>query len=286
MVTSQLTFVSGKGGTGKSAVVAAIAIDLARRGQSVLAIDMGTGQGLGTHLRVPELSYEPTEVRPGLSAVTIDRSSALDEYLKLQLRLPHGAPTKQISSALSVLADTAPGVREIISIGKPIHETWKGVWDTVVVDAQSLGQFQSYLRAPTTIAELVPTGNVRRQAETLQDTILDGDVTSVILVANPAELSVNETNEAMEALTRQGACPPPTVIMNRWLEASGLAKRTLDDLPSGSLRDAAVLQVTMEKDQDEWATKIAYEQQLPYLRGVLTPSEVANQLADHLRMQQ
>ncbi|MGI9584875.1 MAG: ArsA family ATPase [Acidimicrobiia bacterium] len=284
MVTTQLVFVTGKGGTGKSVVAAALAINRARMGQSVLAIDMGAAQGLGTHLRVPDLTYKPTEVRPGLSALAIDRSSALDEYLKLQLHLPTGAPTKQLASALSVLADTAPGVREIISVGKPIHETWKGTWDTVVVDAQALGQFQSYVQAPATIAELVPTGNVRRQAETLKATLVDPDVTSVIIVANPTELSVNESNEAIATLEAEEACPSPTVIMNRWLDPSGLMGRDLDDLPTGSVRDAAVLQVTMERDQESWASMVAHEHKLPFLRGVLTPSEVASQLADRLRV--
>ena len=283
MVSTQLVFVTGKGGTGKSAVTAALAIDHARTGQSVLAIDMGTANGLATHLRVPDLPYEPIEVRPGLSALAVDRSSALDEYLKLQLHLPTGAPTKQLASALSVLADTAPGVREIISVGKPIHETWKGVWDTIVVDAQALGQFQSYVRAPATIAELVPTGNVRRQAKTLEATLVDPDITSVIIVANPAELSVNESNESIDALGEQMACPPPTVIMNRWLDPSGLRDRNLEDLPRGSVRDAAILQVTMEREQETWAALVPHERKLPFLRGVLTPSEVATQLADHLK---
>ena len=81
----------------------------------------------------------PTEVRPGLFAISMDRSQALDEYLKLQLHVPQGAPTKQLASALAVLADTAPGVREIISIGKPVYEQWRNTWDAVIVDAPSLG---------------------------------------------------------------------------------------------------------------------------------------------------
>ena len=120
MPRTRLIFVSGKGGTGKSAVTAATAIDFARRGHRVLAIDMVGQTGLATHLRSPRLGYSPIEVRPGLFAMAMSRSEALDEYLKMQLHLPKGAPTRQISSALSVLADTAPGVREIVSIGKPI----------------------------------------------------------------------------------------------------------------------------------------------------------------------
>jgi anion-transporting ArsA/GET3 family ATPase len=282
MASTELIFVSGKGGTGKSAVAAAIAIDRARRGRTVLALDMGAGLGLGAHLRRDRLHYDPVEVRPGLHAMTMDRATALDEYLKLQLRVPQGAPTRQLAGALAVLADTAPGVREIISIGKPIYEVWKGVWDAVIVDAPSLGQFQSYLRAPATIAELVPTGNVRRQADDLTRTLGDPEVTSVVLVATPAELPVRETNETLEVISAERLCPPPTVVLNRFVDPSGISASDVAGLPPGSWRDAATLQVSMEADQDAWAARIPHTHRLPFLRGVLTPGEVASRLADSL----
>lgn len=282
MAGTNLIFVSGKGGTGKSAVAAAMAIHRARLGQTVLAIDMGSSPGLAAHLRRPELRYEPVETRPGLMAMSMNRAAALDEYLKLQLRVPQGAPTRQLSGALAVLADTAPGVREIISIGKPIYEVWRGVWNAVVVDAPSLGQFQSYLRAPATIADLVPTGNVRRQADSLERTLADPDGTSVVFVATPSELPVRETNEALGVIDAEGLCPPPRVILNRCVEISGIGTRDLADLPDGSAREAATLQVGMEADQEAWAAQIDHEMRLPFLRGVLTPGEIAVRLADAL----
>lgn len=281
MTSSTLTIVSGKGGTGKSAVAAAISIDRARAGRSVLAIDMGGSPGLGTHLHRPGLGYRPVETRPGLWAMTMDRATALDEYLKLQLRVPQGAPTRQIAGALSVLADTAPGVREIISIGKPIYEVWRGVWDDVVVDAPSLGQLQSYLRAPATIRELVPTGNVRRQAKELATTLADPAITSIVLVTTPAELPVRETQEAVATLEAEELCPPPMVVVNRSLDASGLDADAVARLPADtSVRDAAAMQVTMEAEQERWRDALDHEVTLPFLRGVLTPEEVAVRLAD------
>jgi len=280
MPSTRLIFVSGKGGTGKSAVTAATAIDYARRGHRVLAIDMAGRPGLASHLRTPLLTYSPAEVRPGLYAMTMNRSDALDEYLKLQLRIPQGAPTKQVSAVLSVLADTAPGVREIISIGKPIYETWRSTWDVVIVDATSLGQFQSYLRAPRTIAELVPTGNIRRQTAQLEDTLLDEEVTSIRFVCTPAELPVNETNEAIASMGDASFSSVPSVILNRMIPTSGLFRSDLVQLGDGAVRDAATLQIDLEEDQALWSDEIEHAATLPYLFGVLTPGEVAVQLAD------
>ena len=282
MANTELIFVSGKGGTGKSAVAAAIAISRARTGQSVLAIDMGVGAGLAAHLRRGALSYKPTEVRPGLFAMEMDRARALDEYIKLQIRAPQGIPTRQLSAALSVLAETAPGVREIISIGKPMHEVWRGAWDAVIVDAQSLGQFQSYIDAPATISGLVPTGTVRRQADKLAVTLRDPNTTTVILVSTPAELPVNETSEAVVHLTAEHRVPRPKVVMNRVLPESGLAEGDLGALPAGPWHDAASHQLALEEEQDHWLGALRADRSLPYLRGVFTPEEVALHLADDL----
>jgi anion-transporting ArsA/GET3 family ATPase len=210
------------------------------------------------------------------------RSEALDEYLKTQLHVPQGAPTKSIAAALSVLVDTAPGVREIISIGKPIFEMWKGVWDAVVVDTPSLGQFQSYLRAPATISDLVRTGNVQRQAAAITDAITNPAVTKVVLVTNPAELPVIETLESIDIIARERLSPPPVVVMNRSILASSMGAKTVDLVPDGPYREAALHQQAIERMQDTWRSEIDFDVSLPYLMGVLTPGEVALQLADSL----
>jgi anion-transporting ArsA/GET3 family ATPase len=282
MLSTDLVLVSGKGGTGKSAVTAAIAIERARRGQTVLAIDLGSGLGLGEHLGTPSLRYEPTRVHPGLWAMTMVRAAALDEYLKTQLHVPSGAPTKTITAALNVLVDTAPGVREIISIGKPVFEVWRDRWDAVIVDTPSLGQFQSYLRAPTTIADLVPTGNVKRQASSISDVLTDPESTKVVLVTNPDELPVNETAEAMGIMRTESLCPPPVVVMNRLVDRATFTTDDLTALPESPLRSAAQHQLAIERIQYEALDNIDVDAALPYLRGVLTPGEIAFQLADAL----
>jgi anion-transporting ArsA/GET3 family ATPase len=280
MVDTHLIFVSGKGGTGKSAVAAGMAIARVRTGETVLVMDMAASPGLARHLGVAGLTYQPREIRDGLFGMAIDRTAALDEYLKLQLHIPQGAPTKQMASALSVLAETAPGVREIISIGKPVFEMLKGTWDTVIVDAPSLGQFQSYLRAPQTISDLVPTGSVMKQAQTLETIIGDAELTTIVLVTNPAELPIIETSETLAMFASGSLVPDPQIVMNRVLPSAGIESEHIDEIPIGPLRDAALLQTELEAEQSLWIDRLDTRWTLPYLRGVLTPSEIALQLSD------
>jgi len=273
-----LIFVSGKGGVGKSAVTAALAILAARDGKRVLALGLTDTAGLAGHLRAERVGYEPTEVRRGLSIASVDRARALDEYLKLQLRVPQAVPTKPLSNALNVLVDTAPGIREIVSIGKPIYEVWRGTWDLVVVDAPPTGQIESYLGAPVTIRELVPAGIVQDQARSLADT-LQSPATGLILVSTPSELSVLETIETADRLRMRADVPNPALIANRVFDELGISGEVVEELPDGPARDAALLHEHLYQAQEHWLRELGASVELPFLFGLLTPGEVAARLA-------
>jgi len=280
MLDRKMTFVSGKGGVGKSAVTASLALQAARRGLQVLVIGMVEGIGAGLHLSTKRLTYAPHLVRPGVTALAVNRSDALDEYLRLQLHVPRAAPTKVLSRALSVLAETAPGVREIVTIGKPVYEMWQGRYDLVLVDAPPLGQLFSYLRAPSTIAELVPGGPIRAQAERMSSALADPEAVSLVLVTTPDELPVLETKDTLELLEAEPVVGLDTVVVNRVLPDLQLDEATVATLPDGPHREAATHHLAVLAQQERWLDEMPAGPRLPYLFGIHTPAEVAEQLAD------
>jgi anion-transporting ArsA/GET3 family ATPase len=275
-----LVIVSGKGGVGKSAVAAARATMAARMGRRVLALSATTSPGLGHHLARPDLHFDPVEIEPGLFAATIDLGEALQEYLQLQLKVP--TPRfGVVARAFQVLATTAPGIREIITIGKAIHEAARGPWDVVVVDAPPTGQIGSFLRAPRAVSELVPTGRVRQQS-TWMESILFGQDTEIVLVTLLEELPITETLEALAELTGLELARPPLVVANRVLSPLPVEDRLIDRLPDGPHREAARLHSAIHRSQLGWAEEIDVNRSLPYLFGVLTPPEVTARLAEEL----
>jgi len=280
MLDRRLLFVSGKGGVGKSAVAAALGIVAARRGKRVLAISMTDPVGLAAHFGVPDLTYDPLQIRPGLYAALVDRSRALDEYLGLQLHVVRSLPTRQLSNALSVLADTAPGIREIVTMGKPIFEVWREEWDLVIVDAPALGQLQSYLAAPQTITGLVPTGAVQEQAERLESTLSDPAVSGLLLVTIPEELAILETREAIAQMDAQRQILIAGVVANRVLEPLGISAKAIEEVPDGPPRAAGVLHSRLVAAQSDWLESIPDDPRLPFLFGFHTPAEVAERLAE------
>lgn len=275
-----LVIVSGKGGVGKSAVAAALAHGAAAHGLRVLAIATNDNRGLATHLGRSEIGYRAEEVAPGLHATAIDLPSALTEYLQLQLKVPAPGFTL-VARAFDVLASTAPGIREIITIGKVAYEVGRNVWDLVVVDAPATGQLGSYLRAPRVVSELVPTGRVREQS-TWMESILVADTTTVVLVSLPEELPVNETLEAAAALREEGTAGRHVVIANRVLPRLSIAAARVEGLEPGPIRQAAKLHHALYAEQQRWLAELEPDTHLPYLFGVLTSSEVAARLAEEL----
>ena len=280
MLDQKLIFVSGKGGVGKSAVTASLALLAARRGLRVLVIGMVEDIGVASHFAIEHLTYAPRRARPGVDALAVYRDEALDEYLRLQLHVPRAAPTKVLTRALNVLAETAPGIREIVTLGKPVFEMWKAQYDLVLVDAPPLGQLFSYLRAPNTIADLVPAGPIQRQARQMHDALGDAATTSLLLVATPEELPTLETVAALDRLESEPVITLSGVVTNRVLPELEVAGELVATLPDGPHRGAAVHHQALYAQQERWLEALPDGPRLSYLFGMRTAGEVAERLAD------
>ncbi len=276
----RLLLVSGKGGVDKSAVATSLALSAARHGKRVLLLGMVDGLGLAVHLGVDELGAKPRETSAGVFAAAIDRGVAFDEYLKLQLRVPKAAPTGQFSKALNVLIETAPGIREIISMGKPIFEAQSRHWDLVIVDAPPVGQLISYLRAPATVARIVPTGAIQDQAQSMQRYLARAERTGLVLVTIPEELPIVETIEALDELAEEPLLELASVVANRVLPPLDVSPDVVAALPATPLRDAADLHQTLYAHQAHWLGPLGDAVRLPHLFGLLTPGEVAARLSE------
>ena len=269
--------VSGKGGVGKSAVTAGLALLAQRQGLRVLAVEMGSPGGLSAHFSTGPLDFKPREVRPGLHAMHMVRSEALLEYLSLQLRLPGMRRFGPFARAFDALATAAPAIREIITIGKVLWEVKEDRWDLVVADAPPTGQIGSYLRAPLSISELVPTGRIRQQSEWMRDALKDPKTTQVILVNQPEELPTTETLETIKWIRTQELVADPLVVTNRVLP-----ELSDPSTPDGPVGEMAFLHRSLWTEQQEWLKRIADNLRIPYMFGLFTPGEVAAHMSDEL----
>ncbi|HUF85224.1 MAG TPA: ArsA family ATPase [Acidimicrobiia bacterium] len=218
----RLLFFTGKGGVGKSTVTAAIALLAAERGKRVLVVEVDAKGNLTEQFEQGKVGFEPREVYPGVFAMVMRTEESLKEYLKLNLRVPVLGRMGPLARVLDFVATAAPGVKEVLTVGKVCWEVRESIegradWDLVVVDAAATGHIIGQLDAPRAIQELVSVGTVRTQTDWMVELLSDPVLTALNIVATPEEMPVNETIELVDRARAELRVPLGAVFVNRVL---------------------------------------------------------------------
>lgn len=200
-------------------MAAAIAHLAARSGRRTLVCEMDAKDSLASAFDTTDLEFEPREVEPNLYAMAMNTEDSLREYLRLFVKVPFLGRIGPLARTFDFVADAAPGVKEILAIGKLCYEVRERHYDLVVVDAEASGHIVAQIGAPTVIRDLVQVGLVRDQTEWMLDILHDPDRTGVVVVTTPEEMPVTETLELLERLADHTGVRASTVVANRVLPA-------------------------------------------------------------------
>ncbi len=230
LLDRRLLFVTGKGGTGKTTVAAALAQLAADRGKRVLACEVDAKGDLAALFEAGSTDFAGREVARGVVAMSMDTEASLREYLKVTLRIPAVGGLGSLAKALDFVAAAAPGVREILTVGKLCYEVRERNFDLVVVDAAATGHIVSQLAAPQAINDLVMAGPVRSQTDWMLEILSDPRRTGVVVVTTPEEMPVNETLELVARIRAETTTQLSAVVVNRVLpELFGLYEEEVFD---------------------------------------------------------
>ncbi len=237
----QLLFVTGKGGVGKTTVASALALLGVEAGKRTLICDLDGTDEIPSHFSsLRQLSFAIHEVLPGLWGMSMDTEAALREYVRIFLHFPFSGRLGPLAKAFDFVASAAPGVREILTVGKVCWEAKEGGWDLIVVDASASGHVVSQLGAPEAINNLVKVGMVREQTRWMLDVLSDSSRTGAVVVTTPEEMPVQESISLVSRIRNETAVDLVAVVANRVLPElfSKGEEAVFDSLCAGSGADS------------------------------------------------
>ena len=296
---SRVLIVAGKGGVGKTTMVAALARLASRAGLSVLVVELegrtgiatafGHGDALGydgavlTAAGVSVIEHgapapDDTEaIPPGtVHARLITPDDALLEYLA-----DHGLRrvSKRLVSTgiVDVVAGAIPGIKDILVLGKIKQIERAGVADLVLVDAPATGHAMTFLSSASGLLEAARGGPVRAQAADVVELLTDPARCQVALVTLPEEMPVNEVVEAAYQLEdKVGVALGPVIVNGCYDRLAGLgtpsdqaardAGVTVDAALGDALDRAAEFRRVRQDLQTEQVERLRTELPLPQLR--------------------
>ncbi len=213
----QLLFVTGKGGVGKSTIAAGLALLGSQQGKRTLVGEVDAKGNLADFFEVAPTTFTPRRISPGLFAMSMDTEESLKEYLRLHLKVPFVARLGPLARTFDFVANAAPGVKEVLTVGKFLWEVRARHYDLVVVDAAATGHVVGQLAAPQSIRELVKVGLVRDQTGWMLDILGDPARTGAVIVATPEEMPVNETVELAGRIGAETNVDLAAIVVNRVL---------------------------------------------------------------------
>jgi anion-transporting ArsA/GET3 family ATPase len=247
--TARLHFVTGKGGTGKSTVAAALALTLASGGRTVLLVEVEGRQGIAQLFDVPPLPYREVKIATAehgghVNALAIDIEAAFLEYLDMFYNLGIAGRAMRRIGAIEFATTIAPGLRDVLLTGKikeavvRVDKNRLPVYDAVVVDAPPTGRIARFLDVTRAVSDLAKGGPVHSQSEGVVR-LLHSDQTAIHVVTLLEALPMQETMEAIDELTALNL-PIGSVIVNRnipaYLRPDDLAKAAEGDLDADAVR--------------------------------------------------
>lgn len=304
---TRLLIVAGKGGVGKTTVTAVLARLAARLGLSTLIVEVEGKSGIGAAFgRTDPLTYEEVVLSPAgdppgsaeIRARLITPDEALIEYLE-----SHGMRrlSKRLvnSGAVDVVSTAAPGIKDILVLGKIKSIEKSGVPDLIILDGPAAGHAVTFLNSASSLHEAFTVGPIREQATDVLEMLSDGRRCQVLLVTLPEETPVNEVIETAFALEDRVGINLAPIVVNSVYEhvddldldpkqAAADAGTDLDTAHADALAEAADFRRHRQALQETQMARLGAGLPLPQLRlpfvfgeevGPKTLDELATALA-------
>lgn len=203
-LTRSLVFVHGKGGVGKTVVSKAIAQCLSDRGHRTLWVAFED----------PTVSPgEFKQVGPHLAHLNCDFTLSFEEYAAMKIGAPRLARLFLQNRVIQYLAKAAPGIHELVLLGKVWFESSR--YSHVVVDLPATGHGLTMFQSTENFARLFGGGPLTKDAEGMLESFRDARSTAHVIVALPEEMPLRESLDLNDYLKKAFPKNPASFLVNR-----------------------------------------------------------------------
>ncbi|HUJ29194.1 MAG TPA: ArsA-related P-loop ATPase, partial [Myxococcales bacterium] len=198
LLDRRLVVVTGKGGTGKSTLSAALALASARRGKRTLVCEVTAKERVSEFFGKPPSGTRIRELLPNLYSVHVRPREAMHEYALMTLKFETLYKIAFENAAARYFLAAAPSLAEIVMLGKVAYhaskETERGKlrWDLVILDAPATGHGLTFLSVPEVFLRLVQEGPLARDMHNMQSLLADPQRCGICVVTLPEEMPANE----------------------------------------------------------------------------------------------
>lgn len=211
----RLSIISGKGGVGKTTLAAVLGIVLSKEGRRTLVAEVEGKDTLATMFGAPPLTTQPAELADSLWGMKITPEESLEEYFDVQLHMKRIAKPLINSQLVDYVTHSAPGLRDILMLGKVWYAAVKRRdFDHIVLDTAAAGHAVSMLRSPEGFLHAVPIGPLANHTKQVLDWLQDPTQVGIHLASMPEEMPINETIETTRLLEEKLGMNVSHVFMN------------------------------------------------------------------------
>jgi arsenite-transporting ATPase len=233
----RLIIYTGKGGTGKTVSACSTAIKLAENKSSTLLISSDPAHTLTDAFAMPDLGYEPKEILTNLQALQMDPLMEMNkQYTTILSYMASLFHTRGIDETLAYELAMLPGMTQLFSLLKIEEVARTKTFDTVVLDMAASGEALRYLYLPKLVGSIgrklsglvgmfsgfarifqplsrlpAPPQSVLEnelellaRLDKLHMIMMNQDVTSIRLVANPDTFSIENAKRAFMSASLYG----------------------------------------------------------------------------------
>ncbi len=217
---SEIIFVTGKGGVGKSTVAAALAMKKAQAGQRTLLVEIGDQSFYKDYFQLPKIGFEPVRLRENFSVALWTGQNCLREYIIHLIKVEALYQLFFENAVMKAFTNVAPALPELAIMGKATsgvrHHGPPLNYDCIVMDCYATGHFMALISAAEGMAMAVKFGPMGDQSRNIDKVLRNPKICQYYLVCLPEELPVRESEELYDKLKKHYGIQSK-LILNKFL---------------------------------------------------------------------